>query len=132
MAEATAFPAASEATSGVSRGPAEREKDSDIGGGERRGGHLVQQRLEEVVVFAVDQRNAHGVGRERAGGVQAPEAAADDDDVGRLGPAAVGACGHGLDPQVLSTTFRRGWSVDLDPSAKDFHQHHRHLVPIRT
>jgi hypothetical protein len=73
-----------------------------------------------VIVFAVDQRDAHGVGRERAGGVQAPEAAADDDDVGWLGPAAVGACGYGLDPQVLSATFRRAWSVDLDLSAKKF------------
>ena len=44
------------------------------------GGHLVEERLEQVVVAPVDERDVD-VGRsEQAGGGQAAEAAADDDD----------------------------------------------------
>ena len=44
------------------------------------GGHLVEQRLEQVVIAPVDERDVE-VGRgEQAGGGQAAEAAADDDD----------------------------------------------------
>ena len=46
------------------------------------GGHLVEQRLELVVVVAVDQRDAHVVVLgELAGAADAGEPAADDDDV---------------------------------------------------
>ena len=47
-----------------------------------RGRHLVEQRLELVVVVAVDQRDAHVVVvGQPPGAADAGEAAADDDDV---------------------------------------------------
>jgi hypothetical protein len=46
------------------------------------GGDLVQQRLEQVVVHAVDEHDPQGVARERARGIQPAEAAADDQDSG--------------------------------------------------
>ena len=52
-----------------------------IEGGAR---HLVEHRLEEVVVVAVDDRDPHGGRGERAGSIHAAEAGADDDDVGVL------------------------------------------------
>ena len=48
---------------------------------EDAGGHLVEQRLEQVVVGPVDEGDPHGRALEGAGGEQAAEAAPDDDDV---------------------------------------------------
>ena len=42
--------------------------------------HLVQQRLEQVVVAAVDQRDVDGQVAEEPGGGQPAEATSDDDD----------------------------------------------------
>ena len=53
----------------------------DLARHERGGGHLIEQRLEEVVVGFVDQRHAHRQALERAGGREPTEAAADHDDV---------------------------------------------------
>jgi hypothetical protein len=47
------------------------------------GGHLVQQRLEQVVVGAVDQRDLDRCPRQHAHRFQPAEPAADDDDVGQ-------------------------------------------------
>ena len=52
----------------------------DCTGRQDAGGHLVEQRLEQVVIALVDERDVE-VGRcEQAGGGQAAEAAADHDD----------------------------------------------------
>ena len=48
------------------------------------GGDLVEQRLEQVVIGAIDHRHAHRRARQRPRGEQAAEAAADDDDM--MGP----------------------------------------------
>jgi hypothetical protein len=53
----------------------------DIAGGERRRRNLIEQRLEEVVIAAVDDGDESVGVLERAGGVEAGEASADDDDV---------------------------------------------------
>ena len=51
------------------------QRRRDVGRRQARGGHLVQQRLEQVVVGAVHQGDAHRRGRERARGPQPSEAA---------------------------------------------------------
>ena len=58
------------------------QRVGDVARGQLRGRHLVEQRLELVVVVAVDQRDAHVVAvGQAAGAADAGEAAADDDDV---------------------------------------------------
>ena len=47
-------------------------------GDEARGGHLVEQRLEQVIVVAVDQRDRHARPREARRAGEAAEAGADD------------------------------------------------------
>lgn len=42
-------------------------RDRDIGGMEHRRGHLIEQRLKEVVVGAIEQRDAHACVREFLG-----------------------------------------------------------------
>ena len=51
----------------------------DVGRRERRRRDLIEQRLEDVVVRAIDQRDVHRRTLERARRVQSAEAAADDD-----------------------------------------------------
>jgi hypothetical protein len=60
------------------------------------GGHLVQQRLEQVVVGAVDQRHLDIGTRQRTHRFQATEAAADDDHMGDRhgGSVAPPGCGR--------------------------------------
>ncbi len=53
----------------------------DVGGGERRRRDLVEERLKEMVVPAVDDRNAYRRPREPLNGVQAAEARSHHDDV---------------------------------------------------
>ena len=48
--------------------------------GEAGGGHLVEQRLEQVMVAAIDQRDLDRRPLELAHGPEAGESAADDDD----------------------------------------------------
>ena len=59
--------------------PADRR--GDVARRQAGRGHLIQQRLEDVVVVAVDQRHAHRRAPERLGGNQPAEAAADDHDM---------------------------------------------------
>ena len=61
--------------------PADRRRD--VARRQRRGGHLIQQRLEEMVVVPIDERHPHRRGGERARGIQPAEAAANDHDMGR-------------------------------------------------
>ena len=49
---------------------------------ERRGGYLVQQGLEEVVVRAVEHKQFHRIALERARSIQSAESAANDGDSG--------------------------------------------------
>ena len=44
------------------------------------GSHLIQQRLKQMVIAAVDECDLHGLAGQRLGGFEAAEAAADDDD----------------------------------------------------
>lgn len=50
---------------------------------QRGGCHLVQQRLKEVMVVTIDQRDAHRLFLQRLRRGQAAEPAADDDDMWR-------------------------------------------------
>ena len=52
----------------------------DVRGGQPGRGHLVQERLEGVMVVAVHERDAHGRVPQGARGREAGEAPADDDD----------------------------------------------------
>ncbi len=64
--------------------PAENRPDGrgDVPRREARRGDLVEQGLEEVIVVAVDERDPDRGAGERARGVEAAEAAPDDDNVG--------------------------------------------------
>ena len=64
----------------------------DLPFGEDARRHLVEQRLEEVVVGAVDDRDPDRLAAERPGGEEAAEAAADDHDVVAGVGAGAGAC----------------------------------------
>ncbi len=70
----------------------------DIRGGQAGSGHLVQQRLEQVMVAAVDQGDAYALAGQGTGGPEAGKTAADNNQVGnalathRLTP--VGASGE--------------------------------------
>ncbi len=55
------------------------EGRGDFSGGEDGKGDLVEQRLEGVVVFAVDQRDVDRLIREAFGGVETAETASDND-----------------------------------------------------
>src|SRR5207249_5419369 len=57
------------------------ERLSHITRRKRRGRHLVQQRLEQMMVPAVDQRDRHGLAPERLGGVEAAKSTPDDHHV---------------------------------------------------
>jgi hypothetical protein len=68
------------------------DRHGDVTGRQRRGGDLVQQRLKQVMVPAVDQRHRDGRARQPARGRQAAEAAANDDHVGTVGGGAHRGC----------------------------------------
>src|SRR6266852_3693116 len=55
-------------------------RSRDLLGLESRRGDLIQQRLEKMVVVAIDQDDLHRRAAQRPGGVQPPESRADDDD----------------------------------------------------
>src|SRR5262249_50812602 len=57
--------------------PADRR--GDVAGRQRRGRHLIEQRLKEMIVVAIEQRHAHVGATKGARCVEAAEAAADDD-----------------------------------------------------
>jgi hypothetical protein len=59
--------------------PADRRRD--VARRQRGGGHLVEQRLEQMVVVAIEQRDANRCARQRARGVQAAEPAAENHDM---------------------------------------------------
>ena len=62
----------------LAQDPADRRRD--VAGRQRRGRHLIEQRLEQVVVVAIEQRDPDRRAGERARRVEAAESAADDDD----------------------------------------------------
>ena len=64
----------------VAQDPANRRRD--VARRQRRRRHLIQQRLEEMVVVAIEQRDADVRARERARRVEPAESAADDHDEG--------------------------------------------------
>ena len=53
-------------------------------GVQRRGRDLIEERLEQVVIAAIEQRDAHRRVGQRARAVEPAESAADDDDVGPI------------------------------------------------
>ena len=62
----------------LSQHPADRR--CDVARRQRRGGHLIQQRLKQMVVVAIEQRRANIRACERARCVQSAETTTDDDD----------------------------------------------------
>ena len=58
------------------------DRRGDIAGRQRRRCDLIEQRLEDVMVAAIDQRDANVRVAKSAGSGQAAKAAADDHDVG--------------------------------------------------
>ena len=88
------------------------QRVGDVAGGQLRGRHLVEQRLELVVVVAVDQRDADVVvPGQPPGAPDAREAAADDDDV----QLALGAViRHARRSAVSSGTPMRSQQVVAD------------------
>ena len=58
------------------------DRHGDVARVQRRRGDLVEQRLEQMVVAAIDDRQVHRGAPERPGGVEAAESAAEDDDAG--------------------------------------------------
>ena len=56
------------------------QRRGDLAGGQRAGRALVQQRLKQVVIAAVDQRHVDGRGLQSPNREEAAEATADDDD----------------------------------------------------
>jgi hypothetical protein len=56
------------------------DRSGDFAGGESSGGNLVEERLEGVVILAVDDGNFDRGARERARNVETAEAGADDQD----------------------------------------------------
>lgn len=61
------------------------KRDRDIGGGEAAGGDLIKEGLEEVVIAPVYEGDAAGGVFELGGCLEATEATANDDEVGKLG-----------------------------------------------
>ena len=61
----------------------------DLPGRQHPGRDLIQQRLEQVLVVLVDQRDLDGLVLERLDGAHAAEAAADDDDAMTVGEVGV-------------------------------------------
>ena len=57
------------------------DRPGDLGRRKRRRRHLVQERLEAMVVLPVKERDRNGRAAQRLGGLEAAEACADDDDV---------------------------------------------------
>ena len=85
------------------------QRAADVGRGELRGGHLVEQRLELVVVVAVDQRDLDpGVGQ-HLGAPDAREAAPDDHHARRAVPWHPWNVG----PRLGITNPPKWWKRDL-------------------
>ena len=68
------------ARAGVTRDAPNRHRD--VARIERGGGHLIKQRLKQVMIPAIDQGHPHGCSCELARRVEAPETPAQDDYVG--------------------------------------------------
>ncbi len=73
----------------VSENPADRRRD--VAGRQRGRGHLIQQGLKDVVVVAVEERDADRSARERPRRVESAETSADDDDMGVHGSTVHGS-----------------------------------------
>jgi hypothetical protein len=54
----------------------------DVASCQPSGRNLVQQRLKDVVIRSIDERDANGRGAKPTGGARTAESAAKDDDVG--------------------------------------------------
>ncbi len=65
------------------------DRPGDVGRRQRGGRHLIEQRLEAMMVLPVDQRDVDGRAGERFRGFQTAEAGADNDDFGPLGHGKV-------------------------------------------
>ena len=62
---------------------------SNIAWVKRSGGHLIQERLEEVIVLPIDQGHSDGGAMKRFDGIEAGKPTANNDDVR---PAGLGLC----------------------------------------
>jgi hypothetical protein len=99
------------------------DRPGDLAGCERGGRDLVEQRLEQMMIAAVDQRDLDGSARKPVGRFQPAEAGADDDD-------AMGICGHDA-PSNLAAAAHLHLSADWAPRSNSRHQSlHRPDVSI--
>ena len=91
--------------------PADRRRD--VAGRQRRRRHLIEQRLEDVMVVTVEQRDANRRPGERARRVESAESAADDDDM-----RGASVPGSGCSCSRSSCAYHRSLMADCPPRAK--------------
>jgi hypothetical protein len=100
------------------------QRRRDVGGGEAGRGHLVQQRLEDVMVPAIEQRDEDGPAGQGLGGGQAAKATTDDHDVRRHAPILQAAPGPGsrgiLRPMPVIESH-------VDSAAAEFRENRAHM-----
>ncbi len=68
--------------------------DGDVGRAQRGGRHLVEQRLEQMMIRAVDDRDPHRCPPQGTGGRQAAKAGTRRSRRGRPVPAGAHGCGR--------------------------------------
>ena len=72
--------------------------------------HLIEQRLEDVMVAAIDDGQLDASVAQGAGGIEAAESTADDDDMGnRHGKATAASWYHRRAPPRINTVFSHGF-----------------------
>jgi hypothetical protein len=77
------------------------DRPGNLGGRKRRGRNLIEQRLEQMMVASVDQRDRNGRALEPIGGFQSAEAGADDHYAMRIWQRR----GHGKGPLLVGDGF---------------------------
>ena len=95
-----------------------RGRVGDVVGVEAGRGHLVEQRLEEVVVVGVDEHDVDGGAAQRLGGAEPAEAGPDHDD-----PVTARACrrpsGGPAGQRRCQAGTKLSWSSRMPSSATD-------------
>src|SRR5215471_12764033 len=71
----------------MAKNPANRRRD--VARRQRGRRHLIEQRLKDVMVVAIEQRHLHGRTGEHSRRVESSKATADDDDVRAHRPGAI-------------------------------------------
>src|SRR6185369_452862 len=99
------------------------DRPRDLAARERGRGHLIEQRLKQMMVAAVDQRDLDRRARQPVGRLQPAEAGADDDD-------AMGVGGHDVSSTLAAALLYL--SAHWAPQSNSRNQwRHRPEVSIR-